>query len=489
MDPNEGELDDAYKLWINIDEALSKKITILKSNNGADNCVNNGKSLMANYNLEFDTNINLFGCENGVIDLNEECFRPYRYDDYVSFSCHYNFIPFIKGFKCWEYKKVFNQVGNNNDDEELTFIEEEELVCRAVEEKDLTPEFNNSFDFLSNTFQQIIPDDEMREYLFTILSTGLTGLAIEKFFIFNGSGRNGKGLTNEFMELVLGDYFVDVSSLIYTENQKNKSTSGANPEIAKLDKKRYCVSREPEKSTPLKNSVIKGFTGGGNLQARMLYSSKTKVLLCLTAIMECNKKPPFDEEPTGADIERIVDILFGSVFTNEDNLVDEEKNIYKVNPELKPTIKTSLIHRNTMLNILLSQLLELKKQGYNTDAFKPEIVKLRSLEYLQNSYDIHNIFTTLFEVRCEENATKYKNWKGEVEDADWTLPKVIKKIKESKEFYELPKNKKKEYKTNGDIENFFNTNLFYKSIIYKDSSSHSTKFKSWRLKLEEEEEL
>jgi phage/plasmid-associated DNA primase len=489
MDPNEGELDDAYKLWMNIDEALSKKITILKSNNGADNCVNNGKSLMANYNLEFDTNINLFGCENGVIDLNEECFRPYRYDDYVSFSCHYNFTPFIKGFKCWEYQKVLNQVGNNNDDEELTFIEEEELVCRAVEEKDLTPEFNNSFNFLSNTFQQIIPDDEMREYLFTILSTGLTGLAIEKFFIFNGSGRNGKGLTNEFMELVLGDYFVDVSSLIYTENQKNKSTSGANPEIAKLDKKRYCVSREPEKSTPLKNSVIKGFTGGGNLQARMLYSSKTKVLLCLTAIMECNKKPPFDEEPTGADIERIVDILFGSVFTNEDNLVDEEKNIYKVNPELKPTIKTSLIHRNTMLNILLSQLLELKKQGYNTDAFKPEIVKLRSLEYLQNSYDIHNIFTTLFEVRCEENATKYKNWKGEVEDADWTLPKVIKKIKESKEFYELPKNKKKEYKTNGDIENFFNTNLFYKSIIYKDSSSHSTKFKSWRLKLEEEEEL
>ena len=489
IDPYEGELDDSYKIWTHIDEAISKRINILKSNSGAESCVSNGKSLMANYNLEFDTNINLFGCENGVIDFNEECFRPYRYDDYVSFSCSYNFTPFIKGFKCWEYKNISKKI-INDDDDEIIFKKEQQLVCRIVEEKDLTPEFLNSFEFLDDIFRKIIPNDELREYLFTILSTGLIGLAIEKFFIFNGSGRNGKGLTNEFMSKVLGDYFVSVSSLIYTENQKNKSSSSANPEIAKLNKKRYCVSKEPEKATPLKNSFIKDMTGGGNLQARMLYSSKTEVLLCMTAIMECNVKPPFDEEPTGADVERIVDILFGSSFTaKNDEEIDEEKHIHKVNPELKPTLKNSLIHRNTMLNILLSQLLELKKKGYNTDDFRPESVRLRSLDYLQNSYDIHNIFTSLFERRCEDNITKYKNWKGEIEDADWTLPKIIKRIKESKEFYELPKNKKKEYKKNEDFENFFNTNLFYKSIIYKDSSSHSIKFRDWRLKLEEEEEL
>lgn len=478
MDPNEGEIDEGYKIWKLIDEAISKKITSLKSNSGAESCVSNGKSLLANYNLEFDTNINLFGCENGVIDFNEECFRPYRYDDYVSFSCGYNFTPFIQGFKCLEYQIKKDDNG----------IEKEELVCRVIEEKDLTSDFINSFEFLDDIFRKIIPNDEMREYLFTILSTGLIGLAIEKFFIFNGSGRNGKGLTNEFMAKVLGDYFVSVSSLIYTENQKNKSSSSANPEIAKLDKKRYCVSKEPEKATPLKNSFIKDMTGGGTSQARMLYSSKTEVLLHLTAIMECNVKPPFDEEPTNADVERIVDILFGSSFTAEnDEDIDEENHIYKKDAELKPTLKNSLIHRNTMLNILLSQLLELKKKGYNTDAFRPESVRLRSLDYLQNSYDIHNIFTTLFEVRCDDNATKYENWKGELEDADWTLSKIIKKIKDSKEFYELPKHKKKEYKKNEDFEKFFNTNIFYKSIIYKDSSSHSIKFRNWRLKLKEEE--
>jgi hypothetical protein len=140
-----------------------------------------------------------------------------------------------------------------------------------------------------------------------------------------------------------------------------------------------------------------------------------------------------------------------------------------------------------MLNILLCNLLQVKAQNYNVDHFKPESVKIRSLAYLQNSYDIHNIFKSLFEKRCDENASKYKNWKGDDEDGDWTLPKIAGHIRKASEFYDLPKSKQKEYKAEV-IEEFFRKNNFYKSSIYTDTNKHALRMRDWRLKPVEEEE-
>jgi hypothetical protein len=340
-------------------------------------------------------------------------------------------------------------------------------------------------------YGKIFPDEELRNYFFKIIATGLSGRAIEKFFVFNGAGRNGKGLTNEFLEKVFGSYFVSVSPTIFSENQKNKSSASANPEIAKLDKKRYIVSKEPQKDAPLHNSVIKDLTGGGNTSARMLYSSKTQVKLCGTNVMECNDKPPFSEAPKDADAERINDILFGSKFcaTEEewDEKTGETNHIYPLDAGLKEKLKGSVVHRNTMLNILLHNLLMVKAQDYNVDFFKPESVKQRSLAYLQNSYDIHNIFKSLFEKRCEENADKYINWKGKEEDEDWTLSKIAGHIRKAPEFYDLPKSKQKEYKADV-IEEFFRKNNFYKSSVYTDTNKHALRMRDWRLKPVEAEE-
>ena len=55
--------------------------------------------------------------------------------------------------------------------------------------------------------EQIFPDVEVRKLMLFILSTGLSGRPVEKFFVFNGGGRNGKGVLNEFMKSILGQYF------------------------------------------------------------------------------------------------------------------------------------------------------------------------------------------------------------------------------------------------------------------------------------------
>jgi phage/plasmid-associated DNA primase len=424
---------------------------------------------MANYTLEFDAKEDLFGCENGVLDFAEECFRPYRFDDFITYSCGYNFTPSLLGFK----------------------IIDKDESCHNVLEQDLTEDFKTSHTLIMSVYEKIFPDEELRNYFFKIISTGLSGRAIEKFFVFNGAGRNGKGLTNEFLEKVLGSYFINVSPTIFSENQKTKSSASANPEIAKLNKKRYIVSKEPQKDAPLHNSVIKDLTGGGNTSARMLHSSKTQVKLCGTNVMECNEKPPFSEAPKDADAERINDILFGSKFCSTEEEWDEKtgktNHIYPLDADLKDKLKNSVIHKNTMLNILLQHLLLVKAQCYNIDYFRPESVKQRSLAYLQNSYDIHNIFKSLFENYCEEKSTEYLNWKGEIEDRDWTLPKIAGHIRKSPDFYELPKKLQKEYKADVIVE-FFRKNNFYKSIVYTDTDRHALCMKDWRLKVVEKEE-
>ena len=460
----EGEEPDSnYKLWKKTKMRMNDRIFALKTASGMTACVSVAKTLMANYTLEFDAKEDLFGCENGVLDFAEECFRPYRFDDFITYSCGYDYTPALLGLN------VIDNEGNS----------------RQVEADDLTEEFNASFKLIMETYQQIFPDEELRNYFFKIIATGLSGRAIEKFFVFNGAGRNGKGLTNEFLEKVFGSYFVSVSPTIFSENQKNKSSASANPEIAKLDKKRYIVSKEPQKDAPLHNSVIKDLTGGGNTSARMLYSSKTQVKLCGTTVIECNDKPNFSEAPKDADAERINDILFVSKFCGAveecDNTTGDVNHIYPLDAGLKETLKGSVIHKNTMLNILLHNLLLVKAKGYNVDFFKPDSVKQRSLTYLQNSYDIHNIFKSVFEKRQEENVSKYLNWKGKAEDEDWTLSKVAGYIRKVPEFYELPKSKQKEYKAEV-IEEFFRKNNFYKTSVYTDTNKHALRMKDWRLK-------
>jgi hypothetical protein len=452
-----------YLVWVNGKAQAQLKIYELKGSKGLNSCVSVAKTLMTK-DFEFDTNPDLIGFNNGVFDIVNEVFRPYQFDDYITMSCGYDYTPQVIG----------TNIHIGEDDEGTP-------LYRQLGENDITPEFEASATTIINAFTQIMPDKEVRDYLFAILSTGMSGRAIEKFFVFNGAGRNGKGLTNEAMEMVLGDYFVNVSPVVFCEDQKKKTSSGANPELAKLNKKRYVVAKEPSRDLPLQNSVIKDLTGGGNITARDLYSSKTKVTLCLTLVLECNDKPNFSEAPKDADIERVNDLLFGSKFSSDPEEWCEASHIYPVNADLKADLKTSLIHRNTMANILIANLIGVKKEGYNMDAFKPESVRQRSIAYLQNSYDIHNIFTDLFEERVEERAGEYVDWSGKAKDEDWTVAKVVGKIRGSLQFRDLSKAKQKEY-TAKKVEEFLTTNRFYKPILYAHAKSHSVRIRNWRLK-------
>jgi hypothetical protein len=130
---------------------------------------------------------------------------------------------------------------------------------------------------------------------------------------------------------------------------------------------------------------------------------------------------------------------------------------------------------------LITYLLVLKNKNYIIDEFVPESVKQRSLEYLQDSFDVHNYFMHLFEKRSE--GVSYPK------DEDWTLPSIVKRIRASDVFTSLTRREQysKELSATA-MKEFFKTNTYYKKDVSYSSSMKKFTLKGWRLKVTEEED-
>jgi hypothetical protein len=74
----------------------------------------------------------------------------------------------------------------------------------------------------------------------TILILSLSGEHPEKLFVANGGGRNGKGLLNELMFIILEGYAYKLSIEVLTKDVKK---TGANPELANMNEMRMVVTK------------------------------------------------------------------------------------------------------------------------------------------------------------------------------------------------------------------------------------------------------
>ena len=252
---------------------------------GINRAVGRGRNLMANDDIEFDINPDLLVLTTVYLISTKKSFRPF--DDYVT--------DLRLGLQPLDLNMKYMKDG----------------VVQTVTKNDVTEDDKVQMNELKDVLTKILPDEEVRKLVLYIFASGLSGRAIEKFFVFNGNGRNGKGLLDEMMYYMLGDYCVNVSPKILTENARNQCSGNANPEKAKLNKKRYVFMKEPAKGEPLKNNEVKDITGGGEIQV-VCCIFETKVRLFLTLVMECNKKPNFSEAPEkrcGAGVGHTVSIL------------------------------------------------------------------------------------------------------------------------------------------------------------------------------------
>ena len=214
---------------------------------------------------------------------------------------------------------------------------------------------------IDKLLKSIFPKKEIRDYCCTILSTGLDGNALEKFIIYSGTGGNGKSLINELMLKMLGNYGYKLSTAVITDTLK----TGANPEVANLNNKRYVIVSEPKKTNKINSTTIREITGGSKLSARLCHSNCTDVNLSLTFVLECNNKPLFDEV-TDADVRRLMELLFEARFklkADYDQLDEDEKEKYCVGDPLFKTDKWKDENKQALFELLREYYMGFKQNG------------------------------------------------------------------------------------------------------------------------------
>ena len=286
---------------------------------------------------KFDADPYILAFNNVVCDIRNFVFRPLQKEDYITMTCGYDWVQ-------------------------------------------PTDEQYNTIDII---FKQIFIDKEIKKCYLSVLFNGLIGLCPEIFVIANGNGRNGKGLINELMRSALGDYGYELISTALCDKLKD----GANPSIANLDKKRFVTCAEPDSTHPLNTDTIKKLTGGGEINARKLYSDNTKTMLNCVLVLEANDKPTLGGNEADSDALkcRMMDILFASKFVDKDEDVDISNNKFKKNEYFKDN-KFKNDHRCALIRYIL--------RNGTPKIYKPDCVLARSKQYLMTNDKIYDVISS-----------------------------------------------------------------------------------------------
>tara|TARA_R110001592_G_scaffold122320_1_gene328890 strand:- start:57 stop:2456 length:2400 start_codon:yes stop_codon:yes gene_type:complete len=271
--------------------------------------------------------------------------------------------------------------------------------------------------FLLNDIQ---PEEEIYKCMISVIRKGFYGSLLEKFVIWEGRGRNGKGLIHELLAETLGNYFYEGTPLTFSEKQK----SGSNPELASISLKRLIITSEPSNEGRLQIDTIKRLTGNQRLNARFNHSNDCVVWNTGTYIIEENEMPEFTKGGnSNAMQERIIKIPFKKQFTSFKEKIKAQPDIFfEINESYKEE-SFKLEHRCALFwVILMSPINEL---------YIPDCIKEETSELMRDNDPIYNFIMsnyTILNEMTEENKQKYINDKNIPHK---TLTQVISKYKET----------------------------------------------------------
>ena len=303
---------------------------------------------IANDDIKFDTKPHLFAFDDAIFDLRTGEQTKSNPSDFISMSCGYNYPG-----KATEVTKTkLNQV-----------------------------------------VESILPDKAVRDFYLMMLATSMIGSLVEHCVILTGGGGNGKSLLSELMMDMLGPYAYELPTNFITK----EISTGADPQTANLDNKRFVRFSEPETKARIKASTLKTITGNQTLNSRQLYSNKTDITLTHTLFGECNTIPRVDEI-NQAIIRRFILIPFDSRFVSKEDydlLPPEEKANVHVKDIVLKTATWREEHRAALFELLLPFVKDFLK---NKDiGAVPDACKALARHYFSGCDDFYGWFCDNYE--------------------------------------------------------------------------------------------
>ena len=170
-------------------------------------------------------------------------------------------------------------------------------------------------------------DKELYTYLKTAAGYWATGLRREeKFFVFLGTGANGKSKYLEVLAFTLGSYacLFPTNALTKASNDSSRPT----PELIPLINTRFAHTSELESSNVINDACIKQYTGNAHLLVRKMRQEYSKVDIFFKIVVDTNYEPNF-RRFDDAIKRRLVIVPFTKKFegtARDNNLVTKLQN-------------------------------------------------------------------------------------------------------------------------------------------------------------------
>ena len=295
---------------------------------------------------KFDTDTNLLGFENGIYDLKNNVFREGRPEDYVTMST-----------------KVTMPVDASN-----LPIKLDDMIASFS----LIPRYDEVYEMLDDFLNKIVPLPNVKKYTLKFLAKCLSGEnRDEGFYIWTGTGGNGKSKLIDLTSLCMGDYSCNLPIALLT--QKRKASGAASPEMALTMGKRLCVMQEPDVNETMNIGQMKELTGNDKIQARALFKEPFFFTPQFKLVCMCNDLPniPSNDDGTWRRLE-VVDFV--------SKFVDSEKD---VNHDLNRYIKDKTIKNKIPMWIIpfFAMLLPMWRDYDENGIEIPDEIKAKTNEY------------------------------------------------------------------------------------------------------------
>jgi P4 family phage/plasmid primase-like protien len=227
---------------IEINPGELNKVLALQSHIRIKAMIEESKPMLSCQPQNFDNDPMLLNCQNGIVDLRNATLLPHNPDLMLSKLAPVNHDPNAK-YQLWE---------------------------RFVD--DIT-----------------LGDETLKSFLQRLAGLSLTGLTDEQyFFILYGDGNNGKTTFVECMRELLGTYSLAVPAEGITIKKYGMDNKH---QMARLPGIRLATVSETEKGEQLAESLIKQFTGGGEINAEMKYGHPFSFRPVAKIWIETNFKP------------------------------------------------------------------------------------------------------------------------------------------------------------------------------------------------------
>lgn len=298
----ERDENDKELLWL---EKCKKNVLELQKVKNMKNVIECSKGLFYNSTIlnKFNTKPELFSFDNNITyNLRTKEFYPTKREDYILFTCGYDFPE--------------------RDQNDIDVVNE---------------------DIFNSLFYK-----ENINYAKSLLSCLVYGEnQNECFIVHQGIGRNGKGLMDNLLQSVLCNYYMPFSPEQFTEYAKDKNR--ANSELAQSIGKRCVMTTEPESSSSIKTENLKRLTGRDPITAREVHGKSITFKNTFTVNIQSNDLPKFSKVDEA--LERRMRILnYPYQFVDKDKQERDYQKIIDIG--LKDKVRYDNKYRNGMLWIL-----------------------------------------------------------------------------------------------------------------------------------------